>query len=657
MRSETAILCGESRPPKGVEERDAVRLDLNSNVVLKVSDIRKVMVANVSPVMLDLLEIATYVYCADQATTRGGGTSREYGENWRRRFRFHIPVREPDHWRSKGVLAALGRALGFLSEDEYTFSFTKLKAAPAIERYLDYSSEDPTGFQADEVVLFSGGLDSLAGALQECVVDRRRIALVSHRSVSKISNKQLALVRDLRELADARALHVPVWVNKEKALGKEYTQRSRSFLYASLAAVVARTFGLKGIRFYENGVVSINLPISPQVVGARATRTTHPQVLNGFTDFFSTLFQAPFTVENPFLWKTKSDIVRSIRSSGGSDFIKHTVSCTHTWEMTTLLTHCGTCSQCIDRRFATLSSGCGDTEDPEEMYGVDLLTGPRPRGDARTMLESYVAMAKAIRDMSEHSFFSTFGELHRVTREVRGTSVDTTAGRIFALYRRHATEVCDVITKGIETHAKDITEGALSPDSLLILALPEQYRRPGLPSEPDSQPALMLKEIKDGQSNKGLLARVEGAGRFDGVNKKIGARELFFIHALFEAERVLDYAGERITVVTESEVCRRLLEWRDNGYLRFSGKDAGKPTYRVQKMWHEFVRQLEKDANFKNLFTDAHRDLESQRLYGVRLRPRESQILVSSIQGLFNRAADGPKGSSPLASRGPQKSP
>ncbi|MGH8727569.1 MAG: hypothetical protein ACREV9_05325, partial [Burkholderiales bacterium] len=46
-----------------------------ANVHLKISDISEKMAANIPPVLLDLLEIATYVYCADQATTRGGGNA------------------------------------------------------------------------------------------------------------------------------------------------------------------------------------------------------------------------------------------------------------------------------------------------------------------------------------------------------------------------------------------------------------------------------------------------------------------------------------------------------------------------------------------------------------------------------------------------------
>ncbi len=642
MSNERIILCGGLRATGKARGKEMVPLSLwgkDSNVTLKVGDISQKMVANIAPVLIDLLEIATYVYCADQATTRGGGSSREYGAKWRRQFQFHIPVREPDLWSSKPVRTALCDTLGFLSDDEYEFTFKKLAKPPPVDQYLEFDDGGASGFRAEEVILFSGGLDSLGGAIQEAIADKRSIALVSHRSSPKIDSRQKALLEDLKKHNPSKQpFHVPVWINKEKALGREYTQRTRSFLYASLGAVVARIFDLWKIRFYENGVVSINLPISPQVVGGRATRTTHPQVLNGFSEIFSAILQKPFAVENPFRWKTNAEVVKTIREAGCGDLIKHTVSCTHVWEMTNLKTHCGTCSQCIDRRFGTLAAGCPDTEDPEEMYEVDLLRGERPPGDIRTMLESYVGMAKRVRNMSDMAFFTEFGEVHRVTRHIQGMRVDDAATQILAMYKRHATQVGDVITKGIQDHAQDITDGKVPSTSLLILALPDTYKRPATFADTPSTPVLVLDEIKDGETNRGLLARIVGKERFDGVNKKIGARELFFVWLLFGSSRTHDFAGQRITVVTEEEASQELLKWSADKFLKFTGKDQDKPAYRVQKMWGEFVRQIEKEKNLKNLFTNTHKSVDRKRLYAICLRPNEKRIAITSIPALFQKS-------------------
>lgn len=54
-------------------------------------------------------------------------------------------------------------------------------------------------------------------------------------------------------------------------------------------------------------------------------------------------------------------------------------------------------------------------------------------------------------------------------------------------------------------------------------------------------------------------------------------------------------------------------------------------------MWGEFVRQIEKEQNLKGLFTNAHSDLNGKRLYGIRLRPEEKHIVITSLPALFKK--------------------
>jgi hypothetical protein len=261
-------------------------------------------------------------------------------------------------------------------------------------------------------------------------------------------------------------------VSRQEALPtSEYTQRSRSFLYAALACVVARLFGRRRVRFFENGVVSINLPISEQVVGARATRTTHPLVMDHFSKFFSAAVGQPIEFDNPFIWKTKADIVRSIVDQGCGDLIKHTVSCTRVRDSTKLHTHCGRCSQCIDRRFAVLAAHA-DRDDPREMYNVELLTGSRDEAKDQTMAESYVRTALELREIGELGFFSRFGgETARVLRCFASLSADEIGRRVLDLHQRHAQAVWHVLTTAVKTHSDDLVSRRLPPSSVLMMTV------------------------------------------------------------------------------------------------------------------------------------------------------------------------------------------
>jgi hypothetical protein len=383
----------------------------------------------------------------------------------------------PELWSSAPVLKALRDTLGFLSDDEYDFHFTKHRNPAPLQSYLELQPGAEGAKELDEVLLFSGGLDSLGGAMIEAVRDKRRIGLVSHRANPKINSKQKLLVEDLQALCLEKPFHIPVWVQKGQALDREYTQRSRSFLYAALAAVVARAFGLRRIRFYENGVVSLNLPISEQVVGGRATRTTHPQVLNGYASLFRLLTEGDFEVENPFLWMTKGEVVDAIGDNGGAELIKHSVSCTHTRDMTRLFTHCGRCSQCISRRFATLASKYAD-HDPAEMYKVDLLVGDREANVDITMLESFIRIAGDMRTKNEYQLVEMFPEMSRVLRHVQPLGADEVAGRIARMHQKHAEEVNRVLCSALASHSAQVLGQELPRTCAIILAFPEKYKTP-----------------------------------------------------------------------------------------------------------------------------------------------------------------------------------
>ena len=266
MHKERHVFCGTLASSEKAADKAAVSLNTfgtNQNINLKIADIHQRLGANMRDEFFDLLEIAAYLFAADQACSRGGQGVRDYGQGWHRSFCFHIPVRVPELWKSKTLLAELTNTLSFLTDDNYTFEFSHYpkESQPPIPTYFDFASAPALGAEPVSAIPFSGGLDSLAGAIEEAVGQQRSIALVSHRPVSKIDSRQQNLVRQLRKLTNVPIYHVPIWVNKDSAESHDYTQRSRSFLFASLAAVVARLFGLQGIRFYENGIVSINPPL------------------------------------------------------------------------------------------------------------------------------------------------------------------------------------------------------------------------------------------------------------------------------------------------------------------------------------------------------------------------------------------------------------
>ncbi len=521
---EHLVICGDAAAPDGGR---AKRLDLNlhgpsANVRLEIGDISRRLLANISDVHTDLLEIASYIYAADSAIPRGGLADNKLGAQWRRTFRFVIPVRNPELWSSTPLIEALIQTVSFLSDDNYGFEFCPLKNPHPVETYFSLSKAPDAVFTPDEVILFSGGLDSFAGTVEDLVVHGKRTALVSHRSAPKIVAAQNYLVDELRRrFGSNRILHVPVRAHLKKEFGREETHRTRSFLFAALGAVTAHLMHRNRICFFENGVVSLNLPPVGQVVGARATRTTHPQALAGFQRVFSAALGQTFGVSNPYGWMTKSEVIARIAQNDCHDLIRHTRSCTRVRLMTRIHPHCGKCSQCIDRRFAVLAAG-QEKNDPEDAYDVDLFLGKREAGPDREMALAFIRSASKINQMTEIEFFKHYGETSRIIGYFQ-EHANTVARRVFALYQRHAKKVCAVFDKAIRANASNIREGSLPADCLLSLVI-AQGKEGSSYLAPTSEPERLIEptnEIRMAIDRDGKRVMFERWGEIKGESAKL----------------------------------------------------------------------------------------------------------------------------------------
>lgn len=470
ISEKTLFLCGDAdHCSKPDEYGKTVRLDTHpesGNIGLKFENISSKLVQEIPSAVKDLLEIASYIYCADQSVSRGGRIGRANGKDWHRDMTLDIAVRNPDIWSETAVTKEIEETISFLSGERYRFQFEKLRKDIPVTGYFHFDEGQPW-FDAESVVLFSGGLDSFAGATDEIVNAGRRVALVSHRPVSRISAWQKELLEKFK--AETRTgnqlLHIPVWINKESGLTHDVSQRTRSFLYASIGAAVARMYGLDEIKFYENGIVSSNLPLADQIVGSRASRSTHPRFLKLVSNLFSLIFDRKFSVVNPYFFKTKSEVVQVIKDAKLSPLISLTRTCSHVRTAIKLQPHCGMCSQCIERRFATEFAEVSKY-DPVEDYATDLFTGAIEKADDKNMVTSYVSKMQAIEDVENIEFIVATGETYRII-EGLGMKPSEAAEHLCALYRRNAEQVGTVMQRMVERYSDRIRRGEIKPNSLL----------------------------------------------------------------------------------------------------------------------------------------------------------------------------------------------
>lgn len=313
----------------------------------------------VSQVAFDFLSIALAVTAADLFIRRD-----ESPDGFARRIELSVAVGEPTTWNK--VRQQLERLLSFLSGDAWSIKFLSggSKTPGHTERKDQKRKIDTT--TADCVCLFSGGLDSLVGAI-DCFKGNRRPLLVS-----RASNKDGKYQRSLRAFLPSGPI---LSVNDDPRADElqEGSTRTRSFLFLALAACAASAISAvkSGSKIPlvvpENGFIALNPPMTRRRYGALSTRTAHPHYLAGVQAIFDAL-GIPAALENPYYFMTKGEALAACQDQ---TLIKKlaasSVSCGK-WKRANK--QCGRCVPCLIRRAGFHRHKLSDTTE----YQADDLT-------------------------------------------------------------------------------------------------------------------------------------------------------------------------------------------------------------------------------------------------------------------------------------------
>lgn len=297
--------------------------------------------------VVDLVSIAAQLYAADR--------SRHRGREWIRRMDVCLPISSRGLWVHVGPV--LEQALSVLTDDQWRLEFAEGRPTLAEEQqaWLSFAR----GQQIDEVALFSGGLDSFAGAARWLAGrSTGRIGLLSLRSSTVVGKIQRDLASALGELYPDRVVHLPVPVNLIRAPDVERSQRTRGFLYSAVAVAVASWSGAHRVLIFENGYGSLNPRLVEHQMGAQATKSTHPHVVQQLQQVFDAAGFA-VSIDLPYRGYTKSELVAGIPDDL-KPFIAWTVSCDGFPLRDKRAKQCGRCGSCILRQQALRSAGLAE---------------------------------------------------------------------------------------------------------------------------------------------------------------------------------------------------------------------------------------------------------------------------------------------------------
>lgn len=303
---------------------------------------------------IDLLYISLMVYYADRRVIR-----REENDAWTRSMKLYIPVLELEKWNENKML--LEKMLSFLSGDIWKFEFRKRELNSKEERASKGIERNRKKHQPKAICMLSGGLDSFIGAI-DILKEEKNIWFVGHYGGGKgVIQYQKNVIQKLISQYDLSTEQFfnffAAPVKPDRYTPMEDTTRTRSFMFFAHAIILGSAIN-KDTTLYipENGLISLNIPLTNTRLGSSSTRTTHPYYM-GLLQQLLTNIGLKIQFYNPYQFKTKGEMIAECKDPVFLQAnISHTMSCSHPdlgrYTGDASPSHCGNCLPCIIRRAA-----------------------------------------------------------------------------------------------------------------------------------------------------------------------------------------------------------------------------------------------------------------------------------------------------------------
>lgn len=407
-----------------------------------------------SPLSSDLLDLALASYVADRLSPRAGLCKSRRVRNWKRVIHLTVPVRRLEIWKRLDVVESLANLLQFFTDDVWRLNFVRRRAPGRPSETQNYLFPNPLPKPLG-VALFSGGLDSFCGAVQEMSeFPRHSFAFVSGVTNSRQRFAQREQIKAISRKVGRQVCHVTVpfglkWRGESsRGSGEEVSQRTRGFLFLTLGAVTAIAAGESELSIFENGIGAINLPYDASQVGAFNSRAVHPLALLRMGEFLTMLRGKAFVFQSPFLFQTKGEMCCHPAVKSLSAYIPRTFSCDGFPVHARKKPQCGSCTSCLLRRLSLQSAGLSKF-DPSHEYVADLSTSKskvseRQLRHLRVMEWQYHKIKQLL--LSEapwQDLISEFPELQSISAEISGggrSSEDEIQRSLLKLYSQYVAE-------------------------------------------------------------------------------------------------------------------------------------------------------------------------------------------------------------------------
>lgn len=302
-------------------------------------------------IVADLVDLASAIDVVDRISARK--------DDLPCRIHVTLPVRNPEILGKPHIQEKLQSILHWYTGDQWFITFTnytKYGRTPELQKFLFKDYEHPT-----TVALWSGGLDALAGLYHQLVNDSTgHYTLFGAGSNNIIFNTQKEVAKSVKEKFSNRTqlIQLPISLSQSKSLTKNFSQRARGLVFILLGVACSYLLGQNTLHVYENGIGAFNLPFTKSEVGLDHSRSVHPLSLHYISNLVSDILETSFSIYNPFLFSTKSQMCSLLRQNTETNLIFQTITCDRRHRKK--VSQCGYCSSCLLRRQALAAQGIED---------------------------------------------------------------------------------------------------------------------------------------------------------------------------------------------------------------------------------------------------------------------------------------------------------
>lgn len=339
--------------------------------------------SSLPPIVADLIDLAVTICASDRLASQSL-------QKQQRSLNIVVSVRHPELLNAEPFQERLKDLMEWATGSQWNFEF---KQRTASERFSEnFALPIISGKQ--EVALWSGGLDALAGLYNQLkTYPDKSFVLFGTGCNTQVHHRQKEVFDKISLIFPGRInlYRLPIKFHDSKNCPKNKVSRARGVVFMLLGAACAYLMKQRELCMYENGIGAINLPYRKSAVGLDHSRSAHPLTLIKVSEVISDLLQEKFQIKNPFLFLTKAEMCKPLRSDQGLSLIFSTKSCDSSHRKK--ISQCGYCSSCILRKQSIAAS---QINDPTNYVVPD---GIKPSGDISQHIRHMLAQVAILENI------------------------------------------------------------------------------------------------------------------------------------------------------------------------------------------------------------------------------------------------------------------